>query len=169
MIESAAFSLNLVSGFSHYADWDRKAAFVRSSARRMMSEYGFAVENKGDDVNIRNPQCVASWHVRQMIKVRSTRVRSGTFVGVCQKYSLYFHPVCGHRLSPCSVLKNWLEKVKQGVKKYHTSLQWHPILLSRFSLKSFDVRVLHTTRKELIERRQSMVLSVRRLLTVLAF
>ena len=26
--ESAAFSLNLVSGFSHYADWDRRAAFV---------------------------------------------------------------------------------------------------------------------------------------------
>ena len=34
------------------------------------------------------------------------------------KSALAFHPVCGGRLAFCSVLKNWLENVKQEVQKF---------------------------------------------------
>ena len=66
------------------------------------------------------------------------RVISGAIAGMYRKSAVYFHPVCWCRLSSCSGLKNWLENAKQGMRK---SLQWHPILLSCFSIKSSGAHV----------------------------
>ena len=72
---------------------------------------------------------------QQMIQVGNTRVRSDSIAGEHQKSSLSFHPVFGCCLSHCSVLKYWFENEKQEVQKSYTSLLWHQILLSCFSLK----------------------------------
>ena len=51
-----------------------------------------------------------------------------------------FHPVCGLCLSSYPEFKYELKNEKQEVPKSYTSLQWHQILLSCFTLISSDER-----------------------------
>ena len=88
---------------------------------------------------------------------KTSRVRPDAIAGMYQKSALSFHPVCGCRLSSCSVLKNWLENVKQEVRKFDTSLQWHQISLSCFSLISSAFQPLAKSEIRLLWLRRSSV------------